>query len=286
MPTNELLLFIDDTGSRDPDRKDPLARGDGMNCFAFGGFMIRAADVEALKDAHRTFCARWSIDYPLHSYEIRGGRGDFGWLKNPSVAFEFLTSLEQFMLDLPVIGIAAVVDRPGYVARYRDVYRNGLWFMCRTAYSILIERAARYADEQGCQLRVYFEGAGRDEDRSLLAYAKELKQKGMPFSSAASTVYNGLSAADFQRIILGDPIRQTKNSRMMQIADLMLYPMAKGGYAPTYRPYRALMDGGKLIDSRLLPDQIPTRGIKYSCFEAHKTKGPAGPGLLPASAKR
>lgn len=274
MSKNELLLFIDDTGSRDPDRKDPLVRRDSMNCFAFGGFMIRAADVETLKEAHRAFCAKWDIDYPLHSYEIRGGRGDFGWLKNPSTAFEFLTELEQFLLGLPVIGIAAVVDRPGYVARYREVYRDGLWFMCRTAYSILIERAARYADEQGCQLRVFFEGAGRDEDSSLLAYAKDLKQNGMPFSGTAANAYNGLSAADFQRIILGDPIRQTKKSRMMQVADLMLYPMAKGGYDPTFRPYRALMDNRKLIDALLAPEHIPGRGIKYSCFEALKTKSP------------
>ncbi|CAG1012369.1 hypothetical protein RHIZO_04239 [Rhizobiaceae bacterium] len=66
---------------------------------------------------------------------------------------------------------------------------------------------------------------------------------------------------------------------MMQIADLFLYPMAKGGYDPTYRPYRALKESGRLIDAHLSPERIPSLGIKYSCFDRKNDKGPHQPSL-------
>jgi hypothetical protein len=94
---------------------------------------------------------------------------NFGWLKNPEKARIFLPELDAFILALPVIGIAAVNDRPGYVLRYREKYNDRLWLMCKSAYSILIERAAKFADSQGRTLRVYFEESGEHEDRELLA---------------------------------------------------------------------------------------------------------------------
>jgi hypothetical protein len=53
---------------------------------------------------------------------------------------------------------------------------------------------------------------------------------------------------------------------MLQIADLILYPMAKAGYEPTYRPYVDLMAAGKVIDALLPPSDRPSLGVKYSCF--------------------
>jgi hypothetical protein len=53
----------------------------------------------------------------------------------------------------------------------------------------------------------------------------------------------------------------------MQVADLCLWPICMGGYDPANRPYTLLRDCGKLIDSRLALDDMPTLGIKYSCWE-------------------
>ena len=61
---------------------------------------------------------------------------------------------------------------------------------------------------------------------------------------------------------------------MIQLADLILYPIAKAGYDPHYRPYRKLKEQGKLIDCHLSDQDLAARGIKYSCFDTHKTKGP------------
>ena len=58
-----------------------------------------------------------------------------------------------------------------------------------------------------------------------------------------------------------------KKTPMIQVADLVLYPMAKAAYDPTYRPYVKLEQAGKLINCHLAQNDIPLRGIKYSCFD-------------------
>jgi len=263
----EYHLFIDDTGSRDPDHELPQERKDDMDCFGLGGFLIRQEDIDELKARHATFCAAHGITYPLHSHKIRGGRGDFGWLRNPEKARFFFPELDAFILALPVIGIAVVIDRPGYVLRYREKYKERLWLMCKTAYSILIERSAKFADSQGRTLRVFFEASGKHEDRDLIAYAKALKADGMPFAGEGANAYGALPPEEFRRIVRGEPKRRTKEAAMMQVADLMLYPMAKGGYDPSYKPYVDLMKAGKLIDAHLPEEDRPNLGIKYSCFK-------------------
>jgi hypothetical protein len=262
----EYHLFLDDTGSRDPDHDLAEQRRDRMDCFGLGGILIREEDIEEVKQRHKAFCEAHSITYPLHSHKIRGGRGDFGWLKKPENARIFFPELDKFILNLPVIGIAAIVDRPGYVERYRELYSERLWLMCKTSYSILIERAAKFAESQGRTLRVFFEESGKHEDRDLIRYAKSLKTEGMPFSSATSSAYASYSPEDFRRVVMGEPKRRTKATVMLQIADLMLYPMAKGGYEPTYKPYVDLTAAGKIIDALLPAPDRPNLGIKYSCF--------------------
>ncbi|WP_292524673.1 hypothetical protein [Mesorhizobium sp.] len=150
--------------------------------------------------------------------------------------------------------------------------------MCKTAYCILIERAAKYARSQDCKLRVFFERAGKAEDRDLVAYMRILKTQGMPFDGANSAGYGSLTAEEFKDIVRGEPRGRTKATPMLQIADLYLYPMAKGGYDPSYRPYRALMGHKRLIDAHLPPEELASRGIKYSCFDRIKKRpGLAGP---------
>jgi hypothetical protein len=263
---SEIHLYFDDTGSRNPDHAPDKRRRDGMDCFGLGGILVNEEDIGTLIEAYKAFRAKWSIDYPLHSHEIRGGRGNFGWLKRPENALAFLTDLEEFLLSLPVIGIAAVVHRPGYVERYRDIYRERMWLMSKTAFSVLMERSAKFALSNSRQLRTFFERAGKAEDREMITHARSLKKEGMPFNPDNSAAYGALSAEDFKAIVLGEPRGRTKETPMMQIADLFLYPMAKGGYDPSYRPYAKLLENKKLIDGLLKPKDRAQLGIKYSCF--------------------
>jgi len=264
--SDEIALFLDDTGSRESLKVPDITRRDGMDCYGLGGILIDGEHIGDVARAHSAFCAQFDITYPLHSHKIRGGREEFAWLKNPEKGFEFLSAMSTFLCELPVIGLAAIIDRPGYVARYAERHTHDLWYMDRTAYPILIERAALYAQSRGRRLRVYFEQCGKTEDREILRIARSLKTEGSPFRSPGSQ-YAGLNADDFKGLILGEPKRQTKQSRPMQIADLYLYPMAKGGYDPTYRPYAELKAAGRLIDTHLDPAMVATRGIKYSCFD-------------------
>ncbi len=271
--TEKYLLYFDDTGSRDPDKSpyDPATRQDSMDCFGLGGVLIREEDIDAIFQGHKAFCAEWKIDYPLHSSRIRGGQGKFGWLKKPENAGLFFPAIEEFLLALPIVSIACVIHRPGYVARYKDRYQEQLWYMCKTAFSIMTERAAKFADDQGRKLEIFYEPSGKKEDKDIVRYLRDLKKAGSPFSESTSGGYTPLSSEDYRRIILGEPRQKTKKTPMIQIADLVLYPMAKGGYDPSYRPYKKLMEAGKLIDGHVPEDEIPFRGIKYSCFDEAKS---------------
>jgi len=264
-------LYFDDTGSRDPDKSARANAAQAadveMDCFGLGGILLRESDIDGIIAAHKDFCREHDISYPLHSWSIRGGRKEFGWLKTPEKAGIFMASLEDYLLSLPVVAIACIIHRPGYVARYKDKYRDRLWYMCKTAFSILIERAAKYVDEQGGAMEVYFEQCGKKEDRDIIRYMRELKAGGQEFNQDTSRQYAPFGPEDFRRICLGKPIRKTKKTPMIQIADLVLFPMAKGGYNPSYRPYEKLRGAGKLIDCHLAEVDIPLRGIKYSCFD-------------------
>ena len=139
--------------------------------------------------------------------------------------------------------------------------------MDKTAFSILIERSAKYGRSKGRRLRVFFERTGKQEDRDIVAFMKELKAEGMPFEGDNAAAYRGLEAGEFSELVLGEPKGRTKKTPMLQIGDLYLYPMAKAGYDASYKPCLALMRAGRLIDSVLSPENRPMLGTKYSCFD-------------------
>jgi hypothetical protein len=263
-------LYFDDTGSRNPDHVPQNTRRDGMDCFGFGGFLINAEDIDDFISKYKFFRATWGIDYPFHSQEIRGGRGNFGWLTRPENAGEFLPDLERLILSLPIICIAAIIHRPGYVERYSGRYGENTWMMSKTAFAVLVERSAKFAKSRDRKLRIFFEGAGPREDREVVRQVKEMKAQGMPFSQSNSGAYDGLTPEDFRELVLGEPQMKTKATPMIQIADLVLYPMAKAGYDPSYGPFRRLLKAGKLIDTHVDNASKSRLGIKYSCFPSLK----------------
>lgn len=265
----KILLYFDDSGSRNPDKNSVSQEGrhDKVDGFALGGILVREEDIGFILGRYRAFVDEWGIDYYLHSTRIRCRQGKFAWLQKKENAERFYPALESFLLSLPVIGIACVVHRPGYVARYKEKYHDRLWYMCKTTFAILVERAAKYADKQDRKLEIVFESSGKYEDRDINSYLKELKKKGNPFNPTTSEGYCPLSSKDFSRIILGEPKRKTKANHLLQIADLFLFPMVKGGYDQKYFPYRRLKESGKLIDCVLSEEDCPYMSIKYSCFD-------------------
>ncbi len=97
---------------------------------------------------------------------------------------DFFKDLNEYLCKIPVIGFAAVVDRRGYNKRYEEKYKENRWWMCKTAFNILIERVVKYVISKDSKLKIRFEEGGKKEDRAILQYLKDLKKDGLPFDSS------------------------------------------------------------------------------------------------------
>jgi hypothetical protein len=258
---------MDDSGTRTPNRRSLPYKADVREFFALGGVLINEEDESVARKLYSEFCARWCITYPLHSVEIRHRRERFAWLgQNRFEREQFMTDLSRTLLSLKILGVACVIDRPGYDARYREQYGHLQWHLCQTAFAIVVERAAKYARNINRKLRVLPERTSKLDDDRLIRYYDDLRKSGPPFAKNSSAQYSPLTATEFSETLY--EIRfKTKSSPMTQIADLYLWPIALAGYVPTNRSYVALRSSGRLIENRLSPLQIETGGSKYSCFE-------------------
>ncbi|HYY13934.1 MAG TPA: DUF3800 domain-containing protein [Chthoniobacterales bacterium] len=262
-----MCLYLDDSGTRNPDRKKPKELM-YRDWFTLGGYVSNETDEGVIRTAHASFCESWGIAYPLHSYDIRSETKNFTWLSalEQREYDRFTRELSAMLLSVPVIGFACTVDRPGYNHRYRERYGRQTWMLCRTAFAVVVERAAKYAVKNDCRLRVYVEEGDKSADAMIREYYKDLRTKGMPFASDGMAKYAPLSQEQLAQTLYELDFK-SKSSPMAQIADLYAYPMARGGYDPDYFPYTQLKQRNKLIDCLLSAEEVPHLGIKYSCFD-------------------
>jgi uncharacterized protein DUF3800 len=261
-------FYLDDSGTRYPDHPgSPAAHG--HDWFGLGGVLVREADEEFLRSAHDAFCKKWELSKPLHSSDIRSKSGAFAWLGTCSKnrLEDFLEELYQLVARAELLGIACVIDRPGYNRRYSDEFGHEKWRLCKTAFSIVVERAAKFARKQDYKLRVFVERSDKNTDRWMNDYYNDLRTAGAPFDQSRSEKYRPLSAREFSETLY-EFRTKTKSSVPMQIADLYLWPMCIGGYDPENRAYRRLLDGGRLVNRVLPREALIYEGIKYSCFES------------------
>jgi hypothetical protein len=160
-------------------------------------------------------------------------------------------------------------DRPGYNARYLKKYGRQRWSLCKSAFNISVERAAKYARGIGCRLRVLPERCNKKEDRVLRTYYEELKTKGLPFAPETSDKYRPLTTAELSAILYEFKLK-AKTSPMAQLADLFLWPMCMGGYRTDNRPYKRLLEDDKLIECELPYEDREMLATKYYCFDLVK----------------
>jgi len=259
-------FYMDDSGTRKPDRAAMTFDPARPNHFALGGVLILEEEEAEARAAYDELRAQWSITYPLHSVAMRHAAGDFCWLRRDSPEYEpFMRDLTRMLTKMPVTGLACVIDRPGHDARYRPIYGRNQWQLCKTAFSIVVERAAKHARLAGCKLRVLPERSCRDDERRLEAYYEDLRTQGLPFDPANSKHYAPLGEAEFSETLVELRFK-AKSSPMVQIADLYLWPIAMERYGRAGRPYEAFRESVRLIECYLHPEQIAARGSKYSCF--------------------
>jgi hypothetical protein len=224
-------------------------------------------DEVAVRTAHARLCDKWGITYPLHSVDMRAGTKDFSWLRRGSAEYDgFMADLTRMLTTIPVTGLACVMDRPGYDNRYRAIYPRTTWHLCRTAFSIAVERAAKYARALGRPLRVYPEKSARGDEKRIKKYYADLIAEGLPFDAARSNAYAPLRAHEFDETLIELRFKE-KTSPPMQVADVYLWPIAMHRYGRGGIPYEKFRDAGRLIEHHLAPAEIPSRGTKYSCFD-------------------
>lgn len=235
-----LNFYMDDSGTRTPNRKplpyDPKVR----DFFALGGVLINEEQEATARRLYTDFCSRWSIEYPLHSVEIRHSTGRFTWLKRDiTERGKFMHGLTRMLLSIEALGVACIIDRPGYDGRYREKFGRRQWHLCQTAFAIAVERAAKFARREGRKLRVMPERSSKADDDRLTRYYHDLKTSGPPFEKVSSAGYSPLTSDELAETL--HEIRfKSKSSPMGQVADLFLWPIAIAGYDPDNRPYVAL----------------------------------------------
>lgn len=265
-----LNFYMDESGARRPDRQVAVFDSRKHDFFGYGGILASDSEEKICRTAYKTFCDKWEINYPLHSVEIRNKAGNFNWLVDDKEKGEvFLKELTNFLIDLPICGLACVIDRPGYDHRYREKYGRRQWLLCKTAFSISVERAAKAAASQKLLLRVYPERCSKKDDSRVRQYYEELKNKGAPFELSTSGKYHPLKTEQWNEL-LSELKFKAKTSPMTQIADLYLWPICKAGYDSKHRPYVALRDAKRCIEDHLDSAEIEERGTKYSCFDLVK----------------
>ena len=223
-----LNLYLDDSGTRHPSKKPGKKASHGFDWFALGGVLVRDEDEDEARRLHAEFIAKWGVTTPLHSSEIRSKNEGFLWLRGrtPEEQDAFYEDLYCLMRDAPVTGIACVIDRPGYNARYADKYLEDRWMLCKTAFFVVVERAAKFAISRGQRLRVLPERCNKPEDAARKAYYNELRTCGQPFDAKNSRKYEPLSKEQFAATLY-DLRFKAKTSPMGQLAD-ELAPVSTG----------------------------------------------------------
>lgn len=274
-----LNLYVDDSGTRHPDHDPGREPAHGHDWFGIGGVFLRESDEDAVRARHAEFCSKWGITYPLHSAEIRACSDNFCWLgecpKEDRNAF--LGGLTSLLTSTELTAIACVIDRPGYNHRYREKYGRGRWSLCKTAFTVVVERALKHAQEHGQRLRVLVERADKRTDRMVEGYYDDLRANGHPFDPTNASKYTPLTKEDFAKGLYEFKTKQ-KSSPLMQLADLALWPICIGGYDPKNRSYVYMQNAGMLIDNKLAPELLSERGIKYYCWDleaARKNQSPS-----------
>ena len=273
MPSNKLCLYLDDSGTRNPDKKQGKKPKHGQDWFSIGGFLINEQDINVFENSHDEFCKKWNITAPLHSSEIRACSGKFSFIGklDQEKRNEFFKDIHDLVCEAPIRLVACVIDRPGYKNRY-DKYGVDKWNLCKTAYSIVLERACKVAAKEQRRLNVNIERCDKKTDKVIKGYHEDLKASGMPFDNSNAGKYRPLTAENFSNILYDLKFKR-KTSRLTQLADLCLWPICIGGYDKDNLSYKRLVKDKKIIDFHIKDDEVEELGVKYSCWElASKNK--------------
>lgn len=264
--TKTFTFYMDETGNRHPDKKADASR-EGRDWFAFGGVMIRSEDAENVKQSVRDFASTWRLTQPFHITDMLAHKKGFAWLGNRKQedVDRFWDGWRRILCDAPAIGLACVIDRPGYVRRgYLESY-NDKWLLCRSAFDIAVERATKIARLEERKLHIVFESDPAMNDK-VKDYFKNLKNNGLAFDEQRSSRYAPLTKDEFSAI-LGRIDHKPKAHPILQVADSYIYAIARHKYDQRYPLWRHLRDRKRIADFAVPEGMSKTLGVKHYCFD-------------------
>ena len=260
----EFSLYLDESGSPKPSPNDQTA------FFAMGGVIIRRGQENNIKLLLDEFKNKWNINLniPLHGTDMRSKKKNFRFLENLSQnkLNDFYRDLHSVVLQSDVIIHGCVISRQGYIDRYKEKYGTKTWEMMKSSFSILIERSAKYVNKQKGKLMVYYEKAGRTEDKQIQEYFQDIRKNGLPFNKHTSQKYNPYSSNSLSTVLSGIE-GKSKNNPVMQIADYCLHPIADMKKHPNNRAYKYFQNKKLIVDSNINTEEIEEIGIKYYCYK-------------------
>ena len=264
-----MTFYMDETGSRHPDKKSDKSR-EGRDWFGLGGYLVRGEHIQDARDLVDSFADKWKLRSPAHFTDMQSENKGFAWLGRISQIRrdEFWSDWRHVLNTAEVIGLGCIVDRPGYKARgYFEKYDDN-WLLCRSAFDISVERAVKIARREGRKLHVVFE-ADPSINSIVTGYFHNLKENGLSFKKDTSGKYSPVTQAEFAET-LGRIQHKPKSHPMLQIADTYIYCMARHAYNKKFSLYRSLRDHGKIADFALPNECLPHMGVKYYCFDKPK----------------
>lgn len=260
-----ITLYLDETGARHPDRNSGTHAS--RDWFGMGGILIRQEDKVEAHKMRDAIASKWNIKSPFHMTDMINERAKFSWLGRITQKERdlFWSEYREYLATAPVLGIGCVIDRSGYVARGYVKNHEDRWLLCRSAFDIVVERAAKYAISIGRQLNIVFESDFGMND-IVEGYFYNLQSNGLEFDKNKSDKYTPLSKEDFKSTLTSIENRP-KSNRLLQIADSYIYAIARRGYDKKFDVYRRIHDEKRFIDCLLPKEQISALGNKYYCFD-------------------
>ena len=264
--TKTCTFYMDETGNRHPDKKAGASRIN-KDWFAFGGVIVRSEDAENMKQSVRDFGSRWRLRTPAHITDMLAQKKGFAWLgtRSQEDVEKFWDDWRRVLCESPAIGLGCVIDRPGYVKRgYLESY-NDKWLLCRSAFDIAVERAAKIARLEDRKLHIVFESDPAMNDK-VKSYFQNLKTKGLAFDGERSNRYAPLTKEQFTET-LGRIDHKPKEHPILQIADSYIYAIARHKYEQRYWLWRHLRDRKRIADFAVPDGMSKTLGVKHYCFD-------------------
>jgi hypothetical protein len=133
--------------------------------------LVKDADEPQVRDLHNSFCRKWGLTCPVHSVEVRARNKGFLWLERRPKRDQdiFYEDLYRLLKVVPVTGLACVIDRPGYNARYLEKYGGSVGRCARAPSQSVLSVQQNTPARSIVASESYLSGATRKKIESLRA---------------------------------------------------------------------------------------------------------------------